>query len=145
MALTLSELKSKLTPQQLAAAELLVANDFAGKEKRTYQDIAAELGIEARTLYNWRHTPAFIKYCATLSDNKLDSYRSVADAQLMKLIAGTSNNGIPSIKALELFYKLNGKLVERREVVQTEELSSTKRITDEELQRGLEEMNKLLQ
>lgn len=145
MALTLSELKSKLTPQQLAAAELLVANDFAGKEKKTYQEIAEELEIDARTLYNWRHTPAFIRYCATLSDSKLDSYRSVADAQLMKLIAGTSNNGIPSIKALELFYKLNGKLVERREVVQTEELNRPKRMSDEELQRGLEEMNKMLQ
>ncbi|USK69887.1 hypothetical protein [Peribacillus asahii] len=49
-----------------------------------------------------------------------------------------------SIKALELFYKLNGRLIDRREVVQTEESRGAKRISDDELQRGLDELNDML-
>ncbi|WP_018394531.1 phBC6A51 family helix-turn-helix protein [Bacillus sp. 37MA] len=142
--ITLSELKSRLNGTQLTAAEVLVANEFAGKEKRLLKEIAAELGVTERTLYNWRQDPNFNRYVAVLSDTKLDSHRALADAQLLKLVAGTSNNGLPSIKALELYYKLSGKLVDRREVVQTEEPRSRSRISDAELERGLEEMSKLL-
>ena len=37
----------------------------------------------------------------------------------MRLVHGTSNNGNASIKALELYYKLIGKLTEKREIVQS--------------------------
>ncbi|MFJ8246201.1 phBC6A51 family helix-turn-helix protein [Peribacillus asahii] len=97
-----------------------------------------------RTLYNWRKEPDFIRYCAWISETKLDTFRATADAQLIKLIEGTSNNGLASIKALELFYKLNGRLIDRREVVQTEESRGAKRISDDELQRGLDELNDML-
>lgn len=141
---TLSELRARLSADQLKAAELVVANDYAGKQKRTYEDVADELGITVRALYNWRQEPDFIKYCAWLSETKLDAFRATADSQLLKLIEGTSNNGLASIKALELFYKLNGRLIDRREVVQAEESSGTKRISDDELQRGLDELNDML-
>ncbi|KRF63383.1 hypothetical protein ASG99_04450 [Bacillus sp. Soil768D1] len=141
---TLSELKARLSTDQLKAAELTVANDYAGKQKKSYEDLAAEIGISARTLYNYRQEPNFIKYCAWLSETKLDAFRATADSQLLKLIEGTSNNGLASIKALELFYKLNGRLIERREVVQAEEGSGVKRMSDDELQRGLDELNDML-
>ncbi|USK84778.1 phBC6A51 family helix-turn-helix protein [Peribacillus asahii] len=142
--ITLSELKGRLSAEQLQAAELLVSNDYAGKAKKSYEDIADELGMSVRTLYNWRQEPDFIRYCAWISETKLDAFRATADAQLIKLIEGVSNNGLASIKALELFYKLNGRLIDRREVVQTEESSRTKRISDDELQRGLDELNDML-
>lgn len=118
--LTLEQLRAKLTPNQLRAAELILEKEYAPKgEKKNYSEIAAELGIDTSTLYLWRQNPDFVKYLAAVSDTKLDSARAVADAQLMRLVNGTSNNGMASIKALELYYKLIGKLTEKREIVQT--------------------------
>lgn len=116
--ITLEALKAKMTPKHLLAAELILENEFRAKgDKRTYEEIATEAGIAPRTLYNYRQEPEFVQYLAAISDTKLDGYRSMADAQLVKLMNGTSNNGTPSIKALELYYKIIGKLVDKREVV----------------------------
>lgn len=119
--LTLDQLKAKLTPAKQKAAELILEREYAPKgERATYAEISQEVGITERALYEWRKDPYFIQYLAVISDQKLDNYRGLADAQLIKLIQGTSNNGIASIKALELYYKLAGKLVERRETVNTD-------------------------
>jgi len=119
--LTLDQLKAKLTPAKQKAAELVLEREYAPKgEKATYEDIAEAVGVTERTLYEWRKDTYFIQYLAVISDQKLDNYRGLADAQLIKLIQGTSNNGIASIKALELYYKLAGKLVERRETINTD-------------------------
>jgi hypothetical protein len=145
---TLKELQENLTPQQQMAAHLLIANEFAGKEKRTQEELSEEIGISRMTLHNWRTEDIdFIRYQAALTDMKLDSYRSLVDARLMTLIEkGPSNNGIPSIKAIELYYKLSGRLVERKEVTQFTELQTERppRLSDEEVAQGLEELNKLL-
>ncbi|ONK24353.1 hypothetical protein BLX87_05420, partial [Bacillus sp. VT-16-64] len=83
--ITFEELKQRLTPGQRLAAELIVANDFAPKgEKKTLDQIAEEVGITDRQLYNWRQNPDFTRYMAAISDNKLDNYRSLADSQLIK-------------------------------------------------------------
>ncbi|SKA88777.1 phBC6A51 family helix-turn-helix protein [Sporosarcina newyorkensis] len=141
---TLAELKRRLKPKQLLAAELLVANEFETKEsRRTYEAIAEEVGITARCLYEWRQDPDFIRYSAAVSDTRLDSYRALADAQLIKLISGTSNNGLASVRGLELFYKLNGKLVEKREVV-THDKAAGQRLNDDDLRKGIEELNEML-
>jgi hypothetical protein len=59
----------------------------------------------------------FIRYQTALTDVKLESYRTLVDAKHMHLIEkGASNNGILPIKALELYDKLSGRLVERSEV-----------------------------
>ncbi|MEK4230722.1 phBC6A51 family helix-turn-helix protein [Solibacillus sp. FSL H8-0538] len=117
---TLDALKAKLTPGQLRAGELLLEKEYAPKgEKATYAEIAEQVGIDTSTLYHWRQNSDFVQYLAAVSDTKLDSARAAADAQLMRLVNGTSNNGMASIKALELYYKLIGKLVDKREVVST--------------------------
>ncbi|MBY0144252.1 phBC6A51 family helix-turn-helix protein [Neobacillus niacini] len=145
---TLKELQENLTPQQQMAAHLLIANEFAGKEKRTQEALAEEIGISRQHLHTWRTEDVdFIRYQAALTDMKLDSYRSLVDARLMTLIEkGPSNNGIPSIKAIELYYKLSGRLVERKEVTQFTELQTDRprRLSDEEVAQGLEELNDML-
>jgi hypothetical protein len=145
---TLKELQENLTPQQQMAAHLLIANEFAGKEKRTQEELAEEIGITRQGLHLWRtENVDFIRYQAALTDMKLDSYRSLVDARLMTLIEkGPSNNGIPSIKAIELYYKLSGRLVERKEVTQFTELQTERprRLSDEEVAQGLDELNSLL-
>ncbi|MGC4378313.1 phBC6A51 family helix-turn-helix protein [Fictibacillus sp. Mic-4] len=141
---TLDDLKHGLTDQQLLAAQLLVSNEFAGKEKRKLEEIAEEVGVSRVALWNWRKKDLrFIEYMSALSDITLDSYRSVADAQLMKLIKGTSNNGLPAIKALELYYKLSGRLVDKREIV-TKENDAPVRKTKQEIAEELRKLDELL-
>ncbi|MEG0471086.1 MAG: phBC6A51 family helix-turn-helix protein [Solibacillus sp.] len=143
--LTLDGLKAKLTPAKMTAAELLLEREYAPKgEKRTLEDIAVELGIGIRTLFEWRKEPAFVQYMAAISDTKLDSYRSLADAQLVRLIQGTSNNGMAAIKALELFYKINGKLVDKREVV-THEQSLTDTLDVNKVKAEIERLRQSMQ
>jgi len=142
--ITYEDLKLLLSAEQRHAAELIVANDFAPKgEKKNLDEIAAEIGIDRRTLYNWRQNADFTRYMAAISDNKLDNHRSLADSQLIKLIAGTSNNGVASIKALELFYKLNGRLEDKRTVtINDEERKPT--MTREEVSKGLADLERFV-
>lgn len=140
---TYDELKQRLTPGQRLAAELIVDNDFAPKgEKKNLDEIAAEVGVDRRTIYNWRQNADFTHYMAAISDNKLENHRSLADSQLIKLIQGTfTNNGTPSIKALELFYKLSGRLVERS-VVMTNDENRRPTMTRDEISKELKELDK---
>ncbi|WP_340083807.1 phBC6A51 family helix-turn-helix protein [Siminovitchia sp. FSL H7-0308] len=141
MEITFDELKQRLKPGQRLAAELIVQNDFAPKgEKMTLEQIAEQVGVTDRQLYNWRQDADFTRYMSAISDNKLDNYRSLADSQLIKLIQGTSNNGVASIKALELFYKLNGRMQDKQTVVMTDNRKPT--YSRDEISRGLAELNK---
>lgn len=142
---TIEELRDRLTPQQQMAAELLVANEFAGKEKRTQDEIANEVGISRQQLYTWRTKNAdFAEYFRRVADLKMNSLSVAVDARLMDLILkGPSNNGIPSIKAIETYYKRFGLLVDRKEITTRDE-SKPKRLTQEEVARGLEELNEML-
>ncbi|WP_102693830.1 phBC6A51 family helix-turn-helix protein [Rummeliibacillus pycnus] len=111
---TESELKALLSTQEQHAVLLIVENEFAPKgNKRTFEDIAEEVGVTVRQLYNYRKdNPAFNEYKTLVANQMLLSKREVVDAQLMKLVEGTSNNGNGSIKAIELYYKLTGALKE---------------------------------
>lgn len=110
--ISFEDLKLLLTPRQRKAAEMLVANDFAGKDRKTLEELSEEIGITRKQLYTWRQNPDFTRYVAAISDNKLEQYRSIADSQLLKLVKGTSNNGLPAIRGLELYYKLLGRMQE---------------------------------
>jgi len=124
--LTIDQLKAKLTPAKQLATELILEREYAPKgEKATYEQIADQVGVTDRTLLEWRKDPYFAQYLSVVSTQKLDNFRGLADAQLINLIKGTSNNGNASIKALELYYKIAGVLVERREVVNTDSTDST--------------------
>jgi predicted DNA-binding protein YlxM (UPF0122 family) len=145
MNMTLRELESALhdnNPKKVKAAHLLVNNDYAIKEEtKSLDEIAEEVGVERRTLYNWRQEPIFLKYCEQLSEVKLIEFRSLVDSQLIKAIKGSSSNGIPSMKALDLYYKLSGRLVERSEVVAAEEsAASTRPLNDETIAKEIEEL-----
>lgn len=133
----MKDLEIKLTAQQKKAAYLLLENELGGKPK-TLDDIAEELGMSRAMLYIWRQNPDFIAYYHAISQVQLGSQRGEVDAQLMKLIRGTSNNGNPSIKALELYYKLCGQLVSKSEVTKTEK--PEKSVDVDELKRMLDEV-----
>jgi|SRR5690606_4706914 len=141
--LPFEELKQRLKPKQRLAAELIAENDFIpkGEKKKSLEEIGKEVGVDPRTLYNWRQNPDFTRYLALICDNKLDNYRSLADSQLIKLIRGEfTNNGTPSIKALDLYYKLSGRMQDRQTLVFEDNRQPT--YTRDEISRGLEELNK---
>ncbi|MGG4042372.1 phBC6A51 family helix-turn-helix protein [Bacillus smithii] len=141
---TLEELRSQLTDTQAKAAYLLFQNSFANRdEKKTLEEIAHECGVSRMQLYNWRQDIDFIRYKKALSERHLAFHRDFVDSQLMKLIKGTSNNGIPSIKALALYYKLCGDLVDKKSI-EFEDVSRRPRLTEKEISEGLNELNAML-
>ncbi|AST93253.1 hypothetical protein BC6307_19320 [Sutcliffiella cohnii] len=141
----IEELQERLEPRQAHAAQLMVANEFAGKgDKKTLEEIAEEVGVTRQTLHNWKTSNiAFIEYLKALSTVTLDSQRSFVDAQLMKLIAG-GNNGIPSVKGVELYYKLTGALIERQEVISGNAPSSSPKMTRNELASEIQKLSDML-
>jgi hypothetical protein len=145
---TIEELELDLSPVQKKAAWLLVQNDLATSmkgEKKTLEEIANECAIDTKTLYNWRKTDRdFIDYKNSITDMTLDDFYSEAMAMLMKLIRGTSNNGMGSIKALELYLKTTGRLINRSEISTSEGERKSRRLTDEEVTDKLAELNEML-
>jgi len=143
--ISFEDLKLRLTPAQRKAAELIVANDFAPKKQRkTLGEIAKEVGISDRQLYTWRQNPDFTRYVAASSDGELSNYRSLADSQLIKLIKGTSNNGLPALRALELFYKLEGRLQDKRTVT-FDDVSGGKKLSRSDISKELEKLEDYIQ
>ncbi|MBN9655976.1 hypothetical protein J0K78_17000 [Halobacillus sp. GSS1] len=142
---TIKDIEAHLDNRKIKAAHLLVANDFAPKgEVRTVEDISEEVGVSRKTIYEWKKEIIFIKYMEALSDVSLASYRSKVDSQLMKLIEGTSNNGQASVKALEMWYKLHGRLVERSEIMDESSPKATRTYSDEEMQREMDELSEMM-
>jgi transposase-like protein len=130
---TANELKKRLTDQQAKAAYLLVINDFE-KGVKTQEEIAEEVGVHRKTLYQWRtQNPDFIAYQNALSDHHLESYRSKADAKLMELV----DRGY--VKALDLYYVLLGRKVTKSEATEVRKEIGP-RLSDAEITRELEKL-----
>lgn len=144
MTMTIEELKDRLTPQQQKAVDLLIENEFAGKEKRTQEDIAEEIGISRMQLYKWRvENPDFAEYYRRKADAKLNAMSVMVDARLMSLIDGSMwNNGIPSVKAIELFYRRFGLLVDRKEITNVDKPKSE--LSQSEIAEGLDKLSAML-
>ena len=131
----------RLTGQQRMAAERLAENEFALKgEKRTYEQIAKEVGITPRQLYNWRKVPDFNSYMTSISTTIFNSYTPLAEAQLINAIRGTSSNGIASSKALDMFFRMSGRFVDRSEITHTD--SNSPRMTQDELRDKIADLDK---
>ncbi|PEF46136.1 hypothetical protein CON22_13290 [Bacillus cereus] len=114
----LRDLRQEITEEQAQAAVKLVENSFAGRERKTLEEIAEELGISRTTLWKWSNDVNFIRYKEALADRLLWDNIDLANGQLLALIRGDfTANKTPSIKALELFYKLSGKLVDKKEII----------------------------
>ncbi|MFB7304071.1 phBC6A51 family helix-turn-helix protein [Heyndrickxia sporothermodurans] len=148
MTLSIEELKAALTVPQQKAAWLIHQNELSDNiegSRRSYEDIANDVGVDVRTLYNWRKQDRnFIAYKNAIADVTLYSYRDEVDAMLMKLIRG-GNNGIGSIKALQLYYQMIGKLVSKQEMtIVNEDERRTKRLTDEEVSEQLAKLNETI-
>jgi transcriptional regulator with XRE-family HTH domain len=114
MSKRLKELEAKLTLPQQKAAFLLVQNDLSdGGDKKTFEQIAEEVGVTYKTLWEWRKKNRnFIEYKNEIADDFLSEYRSGVYGQLMKLI----NSSQPSVKAISLYLQRYGLLTQKTQI-----------------------------
>lgn len=139
MSRRMKELESKLEARQRKAAYLLVENELRETgERKSYEAIAAEIGVSYKTIWEWRtRNRNFIEYKNEIADDFLADKRDQVYAQLLKLITGSQ----PSVKAIDLFMRRHGLLTDRQ-VTQTE--SSDGNRTNEDLAKELAELDDLL-
>lgn len=135
----MKQLEAKLDARQRKAAYLLVENELRETgERRSYEDIAAEIGVHYKTVWEWRtKNRNFIAYKNEIADDFLADKRDQVYAQLMKLITAPQ----PSVKAIDLFMRRHGMLTDRQ-ITQTEN-GDENRSTDD-LEKELAELDDLL-
>ncbi|MCK6076260.1 phBC6A51 family helix-turn-helix protein [Paenibacillus silvae] len=143
-----SVLEAQLTVQQRKAAQLLVSNEWGellseDGRKKSMQEVAEEIGIARSTLYEWKAQEHFIDYVNYLTDINLRGMQSEVNVALMKAIRG-GNNGLPSVKAIDLYMRRWALLSDRTIVEDRREDNASKRKTDEEIRREIAELNDLV-
>lgn len=132
-------LEAKLDGRQIKAALMCVEREFAAEEERkSFDDIAEEVGVSRQSLYKWRtQNRAFIDYVNYVADDFLASERAFVYRQLMKSIGGAQ----PSIKGIDLFFRRFG-LITQQVAVETKDAGAAK--SNEELAAEIEELDELL-
>jgi DNA-directed RNA polymerase specialized sigma subunit len=143
-----SVLEAQLTVQQRKAAQLLVANEWGellseDGRKKSMQEVAEEIGIARSTLYEWKAQEHFIDYVNYLTDINLRGMQSEVNVALVKAIRG-GNNGLPSVKALDLYMRRFALLSDRTIVEDRRDEIASNRKTDEEIRREIAELNDLV-
>jgi hypothetical protein len=139
MSRRLKALEAKLDARKRLGAYLLVENELRETgEKRTQEDIAEEVGVSYKTLWEWKtKDTVFIEYKNALADDFLSEKRAYVYGQLMKLIGGSQ----PSVKALDLYLRRFGLLTEKQITV-TEDGNGSR--SNEDLAKELEDLDDLL-
>jgi predicted DNA-binding protein YlxM (UPF0122 family) len=126
-----------LTEQQKRAAELLLENDLAPKdEKRKLEEIAEEIGVTRKTLWEWRRrNTLFIEYKQHLTTLSLQD----AHGELARVLITNLHSSQPSTKMLDLLAKMtpNALAANRQEVVM-----ETNETSNEEVLKRIEELRK---
>lgn len=141
-------LEAQLKPQQIKAAQMYVDNGWSDvlpevSGKKTMQELADAIGIARSTLYEWLKAEAFTEYVNYLTDAQLDAMRQEVNVALMKAIRG-GNNGIPSVKALDLYYRRHGLLTNVEVIEDRRESIETRRKTDDEVRAEIAELDALI-
>jgi hypothetical protein len=139
MANRIKALEAKLDARKRKAAYLLVENELRETgDKRTQEDIAAEVGVTYKSLWSWRtQDKDFIEYKNAIADDFLSEKRAFVYGQMMKLIGGSQ----PSVKGIDLFLRRFGLLTEKQVTI-TEDGGSNR--SNEDIAKELEELDELL-
>lgn len=132
-------LEARLEGRQIKAALLCVEREFAAEdERKSFDEIAEEIGISRQSLFKWRtQNRAFIEYVNYVADDFLASERAYVYRQLMKTINGPQ----PSVKGIDLYFKRHG-LITQQVAVESKDATSTR--SNEEITQELEELDTLL-
>lgn len=124
----LKRLYAELTNNQRRLLELHVARDYAqlqGEERKSWGDIAKELGVAERTVRKWKADPIYKECYRIRSMAHLDHFLGEVNSRLVEAIRKGAGNGTISVKALELYYKVAGHF-ENRHVLVNEESEDTR-------------------
>lgn len=102
------KLEERLSADQLKAVYLLLDNELKSEgERLTQEEIAEECNVNRVTLYRWRtQDQDFIDYRREVTRNYISDMSGLFLKSLRRSIEGT--NGTPSMKALDLFAKVEG-------------------------------------
>jgi transposase-like protein len=126
----------KLSPEQLRAAEMILARRQTGE---TFADIASHFNISERQLYRWRELPAFKEYLRRRAlDIASESLGLVMSTLTEKAIAG--NN-----KSIELYLKSLGVWNERQYLDVTARQAQPEDRSTEALEASLDELRRQLE
>jgi DNA-binding XRE family transcriptional regulator len=139
MSIRLKALEAKLDARKRNAAYLLVENELRETgDKRTQEDIASEIGVSSKTVWEWKtKDQVFIEYKNALADDFLSEKRAYVYGQLMKLIGGSQ----PSVKAMDLYLRRFGLLTEKS-VVETVDTNQVR--SEDAIKQQLAELEELL-
>ena len=136
---TKRECEANLTLQQRKAALLLVENELSDEPStwKTQDEIADEIGISRMTLYRWRtDNDYFMDYVNIIGQDFLKTKQNT----VFKRLFGAIDNNKTSIKAIELFLKLQGLLKDSTEI----EIKGGNGRSEEDLRKSLKEIDALL-
>ncbi|GGA06409.1 hypothetical protein GCM10008018_60330 [Paenibacillus marchantiophytorum] len=137
-----SVLEAQITAQQRKAADLMAENAWhgivEGVEKKTMQQIAEEVGVSRRTLYEWKEKEEFGEYLNYVSDTQLSAMRMEANAAVMRLIKAGS------VKALALYYQRHALLTNVTEIKDLRESDGPKRKTEDEIRQDIADLDAMM-
>lgn len=132
------QLAEQLTVKQQKAVYMLIENEMAPTdEQKTQEQLAEELGISRKCLWEWRKkNQAFIEFKKEVAKDYLGDAVGIFTKQLISSMQGKQ----PSQKALDLYAKMMGFIKSEHSV----EITSGSARTNEELAKELEELDALL-
>ena len=109
-------LEERLNADQLKAVYLLLDNEMLAEGDRLTQDeIAEACNVHRATLFRWRtQNQDFIDYRREVLNNYISDMSGLFLNSLRRSMKGT--NGAPSMKALDLFAKIEGLVDNKSEV-----------------------------
>lgn len=127
---------SSFTSQQLGAARLLADPD----NKLTNKEVSEAVGISERQLYRWKENREFLDLINDLAEKYMDAFLGEVYREMKRSIKAGS------VKAMELYMKSRGKLIERREVQSDVniEVTAIDGKSNEQILKEIEEMEKRL-
>lgn len=119
MATRYQTLMDELTEEQREAIHLLLEQmEYApgDDDYKTMDDIAEEVGVVRKTLYNWRtKNPTFMEALGLATQARLQTLAPYAYGAMSKLLKGKQ----PSTKALDLYFKQQGWTNSNQEITIT--------------------------
>ncbi|MBC2103960.1 phBC6A51 family helix-turn-helix protein [Listeria booriae] len=119
MATRYENLMGELTDDQREAIHLLLEQmeySAGDDDYKTMEDIAEEVGVVRKTLYNWRFkNPVFMEALSLATQARLATLAPYAYGAMSKLLKGKQ----PSTKALDLYFKQQGWVNTNQEITIT--------------------------
>lgn len=128
-----------LKPHQLKAAQAVLLNDLTykrrGIKRKSYQQLAAELGISHDTLVRYRALPEFQRYIKDSVQLSASSSVPMAISRLHQLADG-SITGTPSLRAIEMILEMAGVYSKStKHEINVQQPSISAQVSDDELAR----------